>query len=145
MYISYKDYFRLIRRTASSNLQECLVAEVTIGKEKWVLTCLCRSPYQINGELEAFCSDLNFYLNSINKFLPSCSICVCDFNAKHSKRCFTDKKNKAGIILDKFAWISGYNQIINTPTLLRNSSSLCIDLIFSSNVSYWTTGMEQSI
>ena len=33
VYIYYKDYLAVIRRTDSSNLRECLVTKVTIGKK----------------------------------------------------------------------------------------------------------------
>ena len=35
--------------------------------------------------------------------------------------------------------------MINTPTHFTNGSSSCFDWIFSSNMSYSTTGMEQLI
>ena len=52
------------------------------------------------------------------------------FHAKHSKWCSTDKNNKAGIVLENI-----------TSTV----SSSCIYLIFASNSTYLTTGIEQSI
>ena len=64
----YKNYLPGTRRTVLSNLQECIVADITVDKERYSLTCLCRSPSQKNEEFETFCSDLTFLLNNINKF-----------------------------------------------------------------------------
>ena len=64
----YKNYLPVIRRTDLSDLQECIVAEVTVDKERCFLTCLYRSPSQNDDEFETFCSDLTFLLNNINKF-----------------------------------------------------------------------------
>ena len=141
----YKNYLPVIRRTDLSDLQECIVAEITVDKEKCFLTCLYRSPSQNDDKLETFCSDLTFLLNNINKFQPSCSVFLRDFNAKHSKWCFADKNNKAGIVLENITSTAGYNQVINKATHFTNLSSSYIDLIFASNTSYLTTGIEQSI
>ena len=64
----YKKYLPVIRRTDLSDLQECIVAEVTVDKERCFLTCLYRSLSQNDDEFETFCSDLTFLLNNINKF-----------------------------------------------------------------------------
>ena len=88
----YKNFLPVIRRTDLSDLQECIVAEVTLDKERCFLTCLYRSPIQNYDAFETFCSDLTFLLNNINKFQPSCSGLLGDFNAKHSKWFSADKK-----------------------------------------------------
>ena len=104
-----------------------------------------RSPSQNDDKFEKFCSNLTFFLNNINKFQPSCSVLLGDFSAKHSKWSSTDKNNKAGIELENITSTAAYNQIINKPTHFTNVSSSCIDLIFASNTTYLTTGIEQSI
>ena len=107
----YKNYLHVVRRTD-------LVAKIIFDKEKCFLTCLYRSPSQNDDKLETFCSDLTFLLNNINKFQPSCSVFLRDFNAKHSKWCFADKNNKAGIVLENITSTAGYNQTINKPNHL---------------------------
>ena len=47
--------------------------------------------------METFCSNLNSLFNIINKFQPSCSILLSDFNAKFSEWCSSDKNNTTGI------------------------------------------------
>ena len=140
----YKSYLPVIRRIDLSDLQECIFAETTVDKEKCFLTSLHRSPSQNDGELETFFSDLTFLLNNVNKFQPSCSVLLGDFNAKYSKWCSTDKNNKAGILLENISSTAVCNQTINKPTHLTNVSSSCIDLICASNTIYLTTGIEQS-
>ena len=98
MYCKY--YLPVIRRTDLSDLQECIVAEITVAKERCFLTSLYRSPSQNDDKLETFCCDPIFLLNNINKFQPSCSVLLRDFNAKRSKWCSSDKNNKAGILLE---------------------------------------------
>ena len=134
----HKNYLPVIRRTD-------LVAEITVDKEKCFLTCLYKSCSQNDDELETFCSNLAFALNNINKFQPSCSVFLGEFNAKHSKWCSTDKNNKAGIVLENITSTAGYNQTINKPTHSTNILSSCIDSIFASSTTYLTTGIDQSI
>ena len=63
----------------------------------------------------------------------------------NSKWCSTDKNNKNGITLDNITSVSGYNQIINTPTHFTRDSSTCCDSTFSLSKSYFNTVIEQSI
>ena len=51
----YKNIFYVIRRIVLSDLQECIVAEITVDKERCFLICLYRSPSQNDDELETFC------------------------------------------------------------------------------------------
>ena len=90
----------VIRRTELSNLQECLVNEVTVAKENCFLIFSSSSPSQNHEERKTFCSDLNFLLNSVNEFQSSSSILVGDFYAKFSKWYSTDKNSKARITLN---------------------------------------------
>ena len=145
----YKNYLPIIRRTDLSDLQEITemieIAEVTVDKGRCFLTFLYRSSSQNDDKPETFCSGLTFLLNKINKSQPSCLVLLGHFNAKQSKWCYTDKNNKAGIVLESITSTAGYNQIINKPNHFKNVVSSCIDLIFASNTSYVTTEIEQSI
>ena len=116
----HKNCLLVITRTDLSDLQECIVAEITVGKGGCFLTCFYRSPTQNDDEIETFCSDLTFIINNINKFQPSCSLLFGDFNAKHSKWCSTEKNNKAEIILENITSTAVYNQIITKPTHFTN-------------------------
>ena len=50
----YKNYLPVIRRTVLSDLQECIVADITVDKERYSLTCLCISPSQKMRNLKHF-------------------------------------------------------------------------------------------
>ena len=55
----YKNYLPVIRRTDLFNLQEWIVAEITVDKEN----CLYKPLSQNDDQLETFCSGLTFLLN----------------------------------------------------------------------------------
>ena len=77
---------------------------------------------------------------------PACSILIGDFNAKCSKWCSSDKNNIAGLQIDNITTTAGSSQLIKKPTHFINWTSSCIDVIFSSNVSFIRNyGIEQSI
>ena len=82
--VYYKNYLHVIRRIDLSHLQECIVAEVTVDKERSFFTCLYSSPSQNDNKFEKFCSDLTFLLNNMNKFQPSRSFLSGEINAKLS-------------------------------------------------------------
>ena len=103
----YKNYLPVIRRTGLSDLRESVVAEITVDKEKCFLTNLYRLPSQNDDEFETFYSDLIFLLNNINKFQPSYSVLLRDFNVKHSKCYSSDKNNKSGTVLENIASTAG--------------------------------------
>ena len=58
-------------------------------------------------------------LNNINRFQPSCSVLLGDYNAKHSKWCSTDNNNEASVALENITSTAGYKQMINIPTILN--------------------------
>ena len=99
--IYFKEYLSLIRRCNLSNMKECLVTEINVNNEKFLFTCLDRSPSQSREELESFYSSLDSLLSDIKDQHPTCSIVIGDFNAKCSKWCTTDKNNTAGLELEQ--------------------------------------------
>ena len=68
-----------------------------------------------------------------------------NFYAKHSKWRSSDKNNKDGIALENMTSTAGFNRIVNEPIHFTNVSASSIDFVFTSNASYLTTGIEQSI
>ena len=109
-------------------------------------TYFYRSPSQSHDELENVCSELNLLPTNINNSQPACSILIGDFNAKCSKWCSSDKNNIAGLEIDNITTTAGYSRLINKAIHFINGTSSCVDLIFSSNVSFVRNyGIEQSI
>ena len=129
-----------------SAMQEAIVTEISVKNETCFFTCFCRSPSQSHDEFGNFCSELNLLLTSINNNQPACSILIGDFDAKCSKWCSSEKNYLAVLEIDNITTTAGYSQLINKPTHFINGTSSCIDLIFSSNVSFIRNyGIEQSI
>ena len=146
VYLYFKEHLPLIRRNDLSILQKCLVTEIIVDNEKYLLTCLYRSPNQNHGELENFSSNLDLLLSNINDNHPTCSVRIGDFNAKSSKWCNSNKSNRAGIELDNITTSAGYSQLINELTHFVNKISFCIDLIFSSDLNITKNcGTEKTI
>ena len=109
-------------------------------------TCFYRSPSQSHDERENVCSEPNLLLTNIINNQPTCSILIGYFNAKCSKWCSSAKSDIAGLEIDNITTTAGYSQLINKAKHFINGTSSCIDLFFSSNVSFIRNyGIEQSI
>ena len=106
--IQDKEYLPLIRKVDICKLNECFLTEITVNNERCFLTCLYRSPNQNQEQFQPFCENLIDVLLSINNQQPACSILVCDFNAKLSNWCTSDKDSKAVQDIDTFTTTSGY-------------------------------------
>ena len=131
----YKEHLPIIRRDDISNLQECLVTEITVKNKRCFLTCLYRSPSQNSEQIQSFCDSFDILMNNINSLNPAISIITGDFNGKCSKWYSFDASDNIGKELDTIISTAGYSQIIDKPTHFTNNSSSCIDLIFTSNPS----------
>ena len=142
----FKEHLPLIRGNDLSILQECLVTEVIVDKEKCFFICFYRSPNLNHEELENFNSNLHLLLSNINDNHPICSIRIGDFNAKSSKCCNSNKSIRASEELDNITKSAGYSQLINQPTHFVNKTSSCINLIFSSDLNITKNcGIEKTI
>ena len=92
------------------------------------------------------CTNFDILLNNINDELPLCSIVKGDFNACGSRWWKNDITNLQGQELDSLTLSAGYNQIIDKPTHVINTSMSCIDLIFCTNQSVISNhGVDVSI
>ena len=142
----FKQSLPLIRRDDLSTIKENIVTETSVKTETCFFTSFYRSPSQNHDEFENFCSELNLLLFNIKNNQPVCSILIGDFNAMCSKWCGSNKNNVAVLEIDNITTKPGYGQLINKPTHFINGTSSCIDLIFSSSVSFIRNyGIEQSI
>ena len=84
-----------------------------------------RSPNQSQDEFETLANKLELILDKIFETNPFLVIALREFNAKLS-RCY--KNDKITNLTSHY----GLKQIINEPTHIRNNSSSCIDLVFTS-------------
>ena len=97
-------------------------------------------------EFKNFCTNFDILLSNINDELPLCSIVTGDFNARCSSCWKNDITNFEGQELDSLTLSAGYNQIIDKPTHVINTSMSCIDLIFCTNQSVISNhGVDVSI
>ena len=134
VYVYYMEHIPLVRRDDLCTLSNCLVTEIHLENEKCFLTCRYQSPSQTQHEFENFCTNLDTLMDHLNNELPICSVITRDLNARCSKWCNKDITNSGGHEIDTLSSSAGYKQIINKPTHIVNSSSFCIDLIFSKNL-----------
>ena len=123
-----------------------MVTEIRSQYEEWFLTCIYLSPSQNQDEFKNFCTSFYILLSNINDELPLCSIVTGDFNARCSSWWKNDITNLEGQELDSLTLSAGYNQIIDKPTHVINTSMSCIDLIFCTNQSVISNhGVDVSI
>ena len=110
-----------------SLLQECLVFEFTLEKQKCILMTLYRSPSQSNDEFDNFMTNFELTLDVINNMDPFLFIVLGDFNAKSCNWKKTDKSTSEGKKVEDITLM----QLITCPTHIMPNSSSCIDLIFT--------------
>ena len=85
-------------------------------------------------------------VSNIKDEKPLASIITGDFNARSKNWWSQDIANSKGSIIDTLTPTSGYHQLISLPTHMTNTSSSCIDLIFTSNPNLITEfGIEKSL
>ena len=74
------------------------------------------------------------------------SIITGDFDARSKNWWSQDITSSQGSIIDTLTSTSGCHQLINLPTYMTNTSSSCINLIFTLNASLITElGTEKSL
>ena len=131
--IYYKEHIPLILRDDMNTLNNFLVKEIRSQNQKCFLHCMYRSPIQNQNEFKNFCTNFDILFSNINLELPLCSIVTDDFNARCSRWWKNYISNLQGQELDSLTLSAGYNQIIDKPRHVINTSISCIDLIFYAN------------
>ena len=113
-------------------LQESISFELRIGAKCCKFSFLCRSPYQTQDEFEAFLKDFKLTLDKIHENNSFMTVVLGDINAKSNNWCKVGITSLEGSEIDTIASSYGLNQLIQEPTHILNSSSSCIDRIFTS-------------
>ena len=113
-------------------LQESISFELRIGGKCCKFSCLYRSPSQTQDEFETFLKNFESTLDKIHENNPFMTVVLGDFNAKSNNWCKADVTSLEGSKIDTITSSYGLNQLIQEPTHILNSSSSCIDLIFTS-------------
>ena len=138
--------YLLIRRNDISSLNESIVLETCLGNNKCFLTSLYRPPSQSKNQFDKFCSSFKMLMSNSNDEKPLASISTEDFNARSNDWWFQGITNSQGSIIDTLTSISNYHQLINLSAHMANTSSSCIDLVFTSNAKLITElGIEKSL
>ena len=119
------------RVTSAKYLQESISFELRIGGKCCKFSCLYRSPSQTQDEFETFLKNFESTLDKIHENNPFMTVVLGDFNAKSNDWFKADITSLEGSKIDIITSSYGLNQLIQEPTLILNSSSSCIDLIFS--------------
>ena len=114
------------------SLQESISFEIRIGRKCCKLICLDRSPSQTNGEFKSFLKNLELILDKIHEEITFMISVLGDCNAKPINWCKNDTTSHGGSMIDTAMSNYGLCQRIQQPTHILNSSSSCIDLIFTS-------------
>ena len=129
--IYHKDFLP-IKVNNISCLKECLNFSLSVYGKQCNITLIYRSPSQSSEEFDKFLSNFEFLLDYIANRNPFVSIIIGDFNARSSNWFSSDKTTYKGKKLESLTSQCGFKQVISDPTHILESSSSCIDLIFTS-------------
>ena len=128
--IYYKNYLPL-RIISVNYLSECINFEIMIGNKICNFITLYRSPSQNQDDFQAFIDNLEMNLETLAQRNPFLMVVIGDFNAKSKHWCSQDSTNFEGITIENVTSQFGLSQIITEATHILESSSSCIDLIFT--------------
>ena len=127
----YKNYLPL-RVLNISYLKECLNFELKTGDKSCTFIALYRSPSQSQDDFETFSDNFETTLETLAQKGSFLTTIIGDFNAKSCNWYSHDKTNFEGSNIESITSQFGLHQLINEPIQLLQSSSSCIDLIFTS-------------
>ena len=128
--IYYKNFLPL-RVLGIQYLQECINFELNIGGKICNFISLYRSPSQTQDEFEKFIDNLELNLETLCQNNPFLIVLIGDLNAKSKNWYSHDKTSHEGNEIENVTAQFGLQQIIKEPTRISNTSSACIDLIFT--------------
>ena len=113
-------------------LQESISFELRIGAKCCNFSFLCRSPCQTQDKFATLLKNFKLTLDKIHENNSFMTVVIGDINAKSNNWCKADITSLEGSEIDTIASSFGLNQLIQEPTHILNSSTSCIDLIFTS-------------
>ena len=102
-----------------------------IGNKICNFITLYRSPTQNQNDFQAFIEKLEMNLETLGQKNPFLMVVIGDFNAKSKHWCSQDSTDFAGNAIENVTSQFGLSQIIKEATHILESSSSCIDLIFT--------------
>ena len=129
--IYYKNFLSL-KLTGVRLLDECTVFDLIISNKLCSFAALYRSPSQSQDDFATFSDSFEMTLDLVSKNNPFLLVVLGDFNAELNQWHDKDSSTFEGISVERITLQFGLHQIINEPTHILANSSLCIDLIFTS-------------
>ena len=114
-----------------TNLREYLVCEFFLNVHRSYIVSLNRSPSQSSDECNHFTKSFEQLIAHLNSFKHHLLLITGDFNARFSIWWFGDVDNTKGKRLESITSFHELHEIINEPTHILQSSSSCIDLVFT--------------
>ena len=115
-------------------LQECINFHLIIGDKLCHFITFYRSPNQSHDEFNSFIKSLELNLDKATSYNPFLVVVLGYFNANPCNWYINDKTNFEGAKVDTLTSQNGLHQIIKEPTHILDTSSSCIDLIFTSRI-----------
>ena len=122
-------YYKTFLSLRVLSIQECINFELNIGGK--IYNFIYRSPSQTQDEFEKFIENLEFNLETLCQNNPFLIVLIGDLNAKSKNWSSHDKSSHEGNEIKNVTAEFGLQQIIKKPTHILNTSSSCIDLIFT--------------
>ena len=122
------------------------MAEIKSGVKVAFLLVFLYLQFKTNTSLNSFVVTLTYVFSNINDLSPDGSILINNFNARSSKWWPLDKDFPEGHEIESLTSTAGYSQLIDQPEQITNTSSSCIDLIFTTNSCFVKdSGVELSL
>ena len=99
-----------------SNLDECLLYELSYKSKKSFIATLYRSPIQSREEFDKLLGNFEVLIESISNQKDAISIITGDFYARSSNWCKYDISSNEGVQIHSVTSIHGLEQLIYKPT-----------------------------
>ena len=129
--VYHKDFLPLKVNNISC-LKKCLNFNLSVYGKQCNITLIYHSPHQSSGEFHISLSNFEFLLDYIANRNPFISIIIGDFNSRSNSWCSNDKTTYEDKKRESLTFQCGFKQVISDPTHIVETSSSCVDLIFTS-------------
>ena len=128
----YHESYLPLKIIDTNYLNECVRFQLMVGEKLCNFIALYRSPSQLQDLFESLKENLELNLESVVQNNPFLVVLLNNFNVKSSNWCKHDIATTEGEAIENISLQFGLDQMINEPTHTLEPSSLCIDLIFTS-------------
>ena len=126
----YKENLPIKRRVDLELLNEIIVAEIKLNRDKCFFVLSYRHPNQLRDELDDYIKSLENIYDRIRNENPTVTIITGDFNARSPVFWEGDAETREGCLFSEFFISNNLDELINEPTHIRDDGSQsCIDLI----------------